>query len=302
MKPFPRDFEPDESEFLSLLDGPPFGACRSEHCPPAAMIQALLAGALPDQDAAALRHHLSVCPACDTVRAALDDLRPEAAEPGDIDGLWKRIEPQLPRARRFPLAWVWVPAAAAAAVAFAVLGPSLAAPEPFTLAYQPPAPAAPALPAWQARRFEKPPVRLPAGGLLLWRGSGAEALPESTREIAHALAPYRQGDLDETGRRLAAIDNRYPGSFEIPFYHGVCLLYLNRPGAVDLLARARDLGSESQSAEASWYLALAHLQDGSVSRARPLLNQLCGAVSPHSDSACGVLKDLTRVRSTAIGR
>ena len=117
MKPLPRDFEPDESEFLRSLGGKPFGPSRSKHCPPAAMLQALLAGALPDKDAEALRHHLSVCPACDTVRAALEDLRPEAAEPGDIDGLWNRIEPQLPRKKRFPWAWAWVPAAAAAALA-----------------------------------------------------------------------------------------------------------------------------------------------------------------------------------------
>lgn len=302
MKPLPRDFEPDESEFLQSLGSPPFGPCRSEHCPPAAMIQALLAGALPDQHADALRHHLSVCPACNTVRAALEDLRPAAAEPGEIDGLWNRIEPQLPRTKRFPWAWIWVPAAAAAVVALAALGPSLLAPEPLTFAYQPPPPAAPTLTAWQTWAHEKPPVRLPAEGLLLWRGSGAENLPESTREIAHALAPYRQGDLDQTLRRLAALEGRYPENFEIPFYRGVCLLYLNRPGAAGLLARARDLGSEPQSAEASWYLALAHLQDGAVSRARPLLYQICGAVSPHSGSACGVLRDLSAVRFSAARR
>jgi hypothetical protein len=302
MKPLPRDFEPDESEFLHSLGGQPFGPCRSEHCPPAAMIQALLAGALPDQDAAALSHHLSVCPACDTVRAALDEMQPEAAEPGDIDGLWNRIEPQLPRTKRLHWAWIWVPAAAAAAFALAVLGPSLLAPEPLTLAYQPPAPAAPSQPDWQAGAFEKPPVRLPVGGLLLWRGSGAEALPESTREIARALEPYRAGDLDEAVRRLAALEDRFPESFEIPFYRGVCLLYLNRAGAGELLVRARGLGTEAKSAEASWYLALAHLQDGSVSRARPLLRQVCGTVSPHADSACGILRELSGVRFTAAGR
>jgi hypothetical protein len=147
-----------------------------------------------------------------------------------------------------------------------------------------------------------PPVRLPAGGLLLWRGSDADPLPESTRELAHALEPYRTGDLNETERRLANLDARYPDIFEVPFYRGVCLLYLNRPGARDHLARARHLGSENQSAEASWYLALALLQDGSIAQARPLLNGLCTRLSARSDAACQVIGQLSEVRFSAPGR
>lgn len=302
MRPLPHDFDPEESGLLNELGAAPFGPHRSEHCPPVAMIQAMLAGALPEPDAAALRHHIDVCPSCATVHSALASLEPPSAETDEIDQLWTRIEPRLPRIRRFNWNWILIPATAAAAVAIAVFTPALIAPEPLTLTYNPPTPVSPSIPQYQARAFELPPVRLPAGGLLLWRGSGADPLPESTRELAHALEPYRTGDLIEAERRLAALDTSYPDSFEIPFYRGVCLLYLNRPEAREYLARARGLGSESQSAEASWYLALALLQDNSIAQARPLLNRLCARPSAHSDAACQVIGQLSEPRFSAPGR
>jgi hypothetical protein len=302
MKPLPHDFEPDESGLLNELGDEPFGPRRSNHCPPAAMIQALLAGALPEDDSAALQRHIESCPACAALHSAFAALEHPTAETDEVDHLWTRIEPHLKRERRPMWHWAWIPAAAAAAIAIAVLAPALFAPQPLTLAYHPPAPASPAVPQYQAQAFDMPPVRLPAGGLLLWRGSDADPLPESTRELAHALEPYRTGDLNETERRLANLDARYPDIFEVPFYRGVCLLYLNRPGARDHLARARHLGSENQSAEASWYLALALLQDGSIAQARPLLNGLCTRLSARSDAACQVIGQLSEVRFSAPGR
>lgn len=302
MKPLPPDFDPEESALLDSLGGAPFGPVRSAHCPPATMIQALLAGALPEQDSAPMLGHIHSCPACTAVYSALAGLEPHTAGTGEIDQLWTRIKPHLAPRRRFSWHWIWIPAAAAAAVAITVLSPALFKPEPSFIAFRPPAPASPTLPGWQTRDFDKPPVRLPAGGLLLWRGSGADPLPESTRQLAQALEPYRNGDLNEAERRLAGLASRYPDSFEIPFYRGVCLLYLNRPGARDLLARARDLGSETQSNEASWYIALSLLQDRSIGQARPMLETLCSSVSSRSDSACRILGQFSEVRFNSAGR
>lgn len=300
MKRRPHDFDPDEIRFLEELGPLGFESRSSGHCPPPEIIQALIAGALPGGELQTVQHHIQSCPACRMVHDAIAGYGQPAPGAGDLNQLWARIEHRIPAAPRFAWRWGWVAAAAAAAVVIA-LTPALLAPKPATLAFAPPAPSAPAFPAWELSDYGKPPVRLPVEGLLLWRGAGPSPVPPHTRDVAKALEPYRGGDFREAERRLADLEPRYPRSFEVAFYRGICLLYLDQPAASQL-SRARQLASPSQSAEAAWYLSLAYLRNGSIRDARPLLEDLCAASATHSLPACQTLKRLAQVQFPAARR
>jgi hypothetical protein len=297
-----HDLDPDEIGFLDELSG---SAPRTERpsvvCPSPARLQAFSAGALPEEQKQAMDLHLTGCAACRRLVQDLAQWPAPAPEPPDMDSLWRRLEEQLPKKHRRWALWrtwtyrTWLPVAAAAAASLLLAVNLLQM--PFS-SVAPPRPqmASVASPAYDLRAIaavDKPPLRLPLDGLLLWRGSGQPSPPASTREIAVALAPYEKGDFREAANRLAPLASRYPEIFEVAFYRGVSLLLSERPeDAAAPLAQARTLGDPAQREEASWYLALAHLRAGSVRQARPYLEQLCSGGALHSAPACLVLRQL----------
>ncbi|MGA2324932.1 MAG: tetratricopeptide repeat protein [Bryobacteraceae bacterium] len=297
-----HDLDPDEIGFLDELAG---SAPRTERppavCPSPARLQAFSAGALPEEQKQAMDLHLTGCAACRRLVQDLAQWPGPAPEPRDVDTLWRRLQQQLPKQHRRWAPWrtwtyrTWLPVAAAAAMSLLltvnllpVLSSTVAPPRPRMASI-----ASPAYDLWAIAAVEKPPLRLPLDGLLLWRGSGQPSPPASTREIAAALAPYEKGDFREAADRLAPLASRYPEIFEVAFYRGVCLLLTGRPeDAVAPLAQARTLGDPAQREEASWYLSLAHLRAGTVRQARPHLEQLCSGGALHSASACLALRQL----------
>jgi hypothetical protein len=297
-----HDLDPDEIEFLDELAGSSPGTERpSVVCPSPARLQAFSAGALPEEQKQALDLHMTGCAACRGLVQDLAQWPASAPEPRDVDTLWRRLQQQLPKNQRRWALWrtwtyrTWLPVAAAAAASL-LLAVNLLQILPSSVAPPRPRMASVASPAYDLRAIaavEKPPLRLPLEGLLLWRGSGQSSPPASTREIAAALAPYKKGDFREAANRLAPLASRYPEIFEVAFYRGVSLLLTGRPeDAVAPLAQARTLGDPAQREEASWYLSLAHLRAGTVGQARPHLEQLCSGGAPHSASACLVLRQL----------
>ena len=301
MKQMPHDFDPDEIRLLEELGPHGFEFRRSGHCPRPEMIQALVAGALPAGEMETVQVHIQSCPSCRMVHRAIADCDLPAPGEGDVDRLWTRVSDSIPAKRRFAWHWGWAVAAAASVVVAIALSQAFLSPKPATLAFAPRIPASPAFPAWDLSSYERPPVRLPVEGLLVWRGAGETPVPAHTRDVAKALEPYRGGDLREAERRLAALEARYPNSFEVAFYRGICLLYLDQPAAARHLSRARGLANPSQSAEAAWYLSLAYLRRGSIRDAHPLLAGLCAGSVAHSPSACQALNQLARIEPSESG-
>jgi hypothetical protein len=295
VKRLPHDFDPDEIRLIEELGPHGFESRCSGHCPRPEMIQALVAGALPAGETKTVQLHIESCPSCRMVHRAIADCDLPAPGVGDVDLLWTRVSEGIPAKRRFVWHWGWAVAAAASVVAAIAMSQALLTPKPATMAFAPQIPASPALPAWDLSGYDRPPVRLPVEGLLVWRGAGETRIPDHTRDVAKALEPYRGGDLREAERRLAALEARYPRSFEVAFYRGVCLLYLDRPAAASHLSRARELANPSQSADAAWYLSLAYLRRGSIRDAHPLLAGLCAGAAAHSQSACQALNQLARI-------
>ncbi len=231
MKQLPHDFDPDEIRFLDELGPHGFEFRRSGNCPRPEMIQALVAGALTGGEAQTVQLHIESCPSCRMLHRAIADCDLPAPVADDVDRLWTRVSDGIPAKPRFVWRWGWAVAAAASVVAAIALSQSFLTPKPATLAFVPRTPACPDFPACDLSSYEWQPIRLPAEGLLVWRGAGEARIPAHTRDVAQALEPYRGGDHREAEQRLAALEVRYPRSFEVAFYRGVCLLYLGEPAA-----------------------------------------------------------------------
>ncbi len=290
----PPDFEPDEIRMIEELGLTGFAGRERPDCPLPDVLQSLAAGALPPSEMAALCNHLKLCHGCRMVHDAFAEFSPPSPERQEIDRLWSRIAMRIPQQGILGLrggwGWAWPAALAALAITGVLLIPSLVAPEPVRLSLSAPSPAAPFLQTWNEDWLRTPPVRLPAKGLLVWRGSPADPIPPHTRDVAKALEPYREGDFAAAAARLEALERAYPASYEVSFYRGVCLLRLGEPGASAQLERSRRIASSNQRADADWYLALAYLQQGSVRAAWPLLTSTCSGFDTHSAQACTILR------------
>lgn len=109
------------------------------------MLQDLLDGRLPDDEAQALRRHLGACGPCATEKSELarvGELLRLWSEAGirerepRLAGMWSRVRAGIDLRRRSRFAalrrrWLWIPAAAALAVLVALLYPSGGAKAPF---------------------------------------------------------------------------------------------------------------------------------------------------------------------------
>jgi hypothetical protein len=233
-----------------------------------------VAGELSEADREAFEVHVLECDACRAAVEAHLDL---------ADGL-RRAAPRHVAARP-PRTWLPVAAAlAATALAGTIVLRDRWTPAPTTI---PPSPtvAVPPMPV-----VDKPDVVLPAGEVLVTRGGAGRAFLE---DFGPAIAPYREGDYALAADRLATLADRYPASFEVPFYRGVSLLLLGRASeAVEALTRAEALARGPQATEARWYLSLALARAGRTAEAARRLDALCDGTGPRRDAACAAGRGL----------
>jgi hypothetical protein len=155
-----------------------------------------------------------------------------------------------------------------------------------------PQPTSPSGPGSNAFLLEKPPVRLPASAVMVWRGD-AEQGSSQAKELEQALVPYRADDYAGAEVRLAKLSQKYRGSYEARFYLGVCQLFLNKnEEAVASLKAAASLAKKPAASETEWYLAIAYHRRGQDDNARVLVDRLCRTRGKDSARACAALSEL----------
>jgi tetratricopeptide (TPR) repeat protein len=262
---------------------------RHRNDPPLDLLRAAHADALPDSLLEPARAHLE---SSAWSRALVDgaDLAEVELDAAAIDRLLARTQRTAMqetggRRRR------WVPlfavAAAAALVVAFIVWRNAVGPAPLTTvadnARRSVAPS-PSSPREFRLELTKPAVKLTAAALVL-RGDRNSA--RFVDDVADGLNAYRAGDYEKAARDLDALQSRYPGSVEIPFYAGISRLMSNDPpGAVRALEAARALNDDTFADDVAWYLAVAYERAGEVERARPLLDALCRGSGTYTARAC----------------
>jgi tetratricopeptide (TPR) repeat protein len=315
--------EPDELELSSNLTQVAAELReRFRACPEPAVLQAFRAGVLPAESSVEVMRHVENCSLCKLTVQDMEEVDRAPLAEADRIRIWNRIQSGItPGAVHYqvgsPTAGFWqsmlrpwpIATTAVLLIGIAILiGLNLKRVSPVrqeeAVSQLPPDSgsgqvARPATPEQSptagsvAFRLDKPPVRLPAAAVMVWRGESAG--PDSqTKELAEALAPYRIDKFAEAERRLQEVAKRYPRLAEAPFYLGVCELFLNRneDAAVSLKA-ARGLARKQLAAETDWYLAMAYHRIGQDGEARPLLEKLCRSVGKDSARACSALGELS---------
>jgi hypothetical protein len=273
---------------------------RCVGCPPARVLSAAAADALPADVQAAVVVHIESCPTCLALRADLEHLDPVELGAGDVEGILAHVRRDAePAPRRLWSRWTtWVPVslAATAAILAVVFATPNRAPVPASVAppAAPPmaaaAPAAPSpAPAMPVPDLQKPPVKLTMLALT-WR-NGSEAGGGFAEAIAPALNAFRADRYDESARLLDGLAARYPSSVEVPFYQGVSQLFLGRDqDAVAALRRAQRLADGTFEADTEWYLGIALARSGHDVEARARFTALCRGKSVYVAQACDAVK------------
>lgn len=273
------DAEPGESEFARTQRWN-----AGEGCPPPDVLAASRFDVLPEELSAATKRHLETCLRCRRLVAEMDD--PELNRLG-ADGE-RRIRARIPAGHRVEtrLCW-WVPALAAAAVLLAVL----LAPRPS----RPPQPtppavtkAEPAKPREYLLALSKPPVRLAAAEVLVFRGE--DAAPPLVR----ALQAYRADNYAEAVRLLEPAAKARDATPEAGFYLGVSLLHLNRPAEAARVLEAARGGDLDLARDRTWFLAVAHERNGDRAKALALLRELCAGEGLHRAESCAAAESMER--------
>ena len=156
-----------------------------------------------------------------------------------------------------------------------------------------PAPHSPSIPASNAFRLEKAPIRLPASAaVMVWRGE-ASVETGQVKELEQALAPYRADNYAGAETRLDRLAKKYPRLPEACFYLGVCQLFLNQnQEAATNLKTALALAHGPLAGDAAWYLAFAYHKNGQDNEARPLLEKICKTGGKDAAQACSALTEL----------
>ncbi len=266
---------------------------RCAACPPARVLSAAAANALPAEEQAAVAAHVESCGPCAALQADFDLLEPVTLDPSDAESLLSRIRREARPARqaRWSRWTVWLPvsmatATALLAIVFArpvkVAAPAASAPNAQAAG---PAEAAPTPPAAvPVPELEKPAVRLTMLALTWRNGAEPGGFAEAVAPALDAFRADRYADADE---KLAALADRYPSSVEVPFYQGVSRLFLGRnQEAVEPLRRARRLADETFAADASWYLGIALARSGHSAEAHLRFAALCRGKSAYAARAC----------------
>jgi hypothetical protein len=263
-------------------------------CPHPARLQAYTAGALPDDQADAMRVHVAACDDCRRLARTFAGCEPDAAEPAAVEALWSRISPRVEavrpaksRSRRLLLAWAAAPVAAAAAFLVLFVSPPKT---PLVMLVPPAPPAAPSVDLAMLARFEPPPVELPLEDLLVTRGAGVPGIPPG---LTAAFQVYQKGDFAGAAQRFAALERQGIARYEVFLYQGVSLLAAGRPAeAVPALRRASGAAAGERRPQAQWYLAVALLRQNEVTAAREQLQSVCESGHAQAAEACGVLRGI----------
>lgn len=273
---------------------------RCTGCPPARVLSAAAAEALPPEQQAEVSAHLSTCASCAELLADLEQLEPATVDAAVAARILRDVARDASVRRPAWKRWVyWVPASLAVVLALVVFLQVQRRPAPGAAATVVAVPAAArtvpqAVPAQTAQppaaanpgpALEKPAVKLTMLALTWRNGEGAER--DFATAIAPALSAFRADRYAEAERLLAGLAGQYPSSVEIPFYQGVCQLFLNRSAdAVAALRRAQRLADATFAADASWYLGIALARSGHPTEAKARFAALCRGDSEYAPRAC----------------
>ena len=265
-------------------------------CAPPELVQAARMGVLPAELQARVTAHVDNCRVCQALGEALDD--PTVAEPTPAEQarILQRIQGELGTSTRLSGATrIWQLVAAAAAVALLIAGtvwvwqsgriPSSPAVPTVAATVRPPAPS--------VFQLQKPALRPPAAGDLVWRGSGDSGKPDPFVKVRDA---YRKDDFTEAERLLRELVRRQPQSATAQFYLGVTELFLRHDDeAVRVLQTAERLASADAAlhVEASWYLAVAYYRTGRIEEAKGRLETLCRSQSRRVMQSCAGIRELS---------
>lgn len=247
------------------------------------VLMALAGDALPEDVRRAAEAHVAACAACRALAADLHAIEPEV--PGSLD--------QRVLAQRSAQHW-WRTVLPLAAVLVVAVGAGVwwrAQREPpgqsASVNITDPAPVAPRVAGtWNV---EKPALLLPMATALVVRGDEDKA----NRDLAAALAPYRQNDFAAAGTALQRVVADYPTMGEAWFYLGASRLLGGDPaGARVALAEARTRGVADRDDELAWLLATAEARSGHHAEARARLESLCQGGGDFRRPACAALPEL----------
>jgi hypothetical protein len=266
-------------------------------CPSPAHVQAYAVHALPGDQVEQLDRHFADCPSCRLMAEDFARLDPPKLDDKLVEKLWQRLRPALStehpkpvmRKRWTTLAWALAPVAAAVLLVFALRSP-ISRPHGIVTTPRIEAPAALQYDLKQIAPVQPAPVAIPLDDLLTWRSGEADS---GRRGLISAFAAYQKGAYVEAARKFAGVAASDPGNYQAAFYGGVALLVADRPReAVAALERAESLGGPAERDETQWYLGLALVHAGELTRGRELLDGLCAAKGAHAPDACQILRRL----------
>lgn len=253
----------DEREALEPLEDE-LATLRERHAndPPLELLRAADADALPPDLQARMSEHLAGSDWSRALVAGARDVE-HTLDPASADRLFARIRrsadsavDRSPRWRR----WAPVAAVAATLAIVTVLWTSWRSTAPPAIGPQPPpqATVARAEPPI-SELIRKPDVRLSVAALT-WRGQAASTLVD---DLAPALEAFRQSDYARAAKTLEALEPRYPDVFDLPYYRGLSLLFLNdADGALPELQKAARLADSTFASDVAGYLAVAQQRAG----------------------------------------
>jgi hypothetical protein len=264
-------------------------------CPRPELVQAARIGVLPGELQARVTAHVDNCRLCQVLGEALDDPTVADPTPAEQARILQRIQGELGKStRRSGAIRMWQLVAAAAAVAVLIAGT-------VWVWQSRSVPSSPAVPKVAARtrqpapsvfQLQKPALRPPAAGDLVWRGSGDSGKRDPFVKVLEA---YRKDDFTEAERLLRELVRRQPNSATAQFYLGVTELFLRHDDeAVRVLQTAERLASADAAlhVEASWYLAVAYYRTGRIEEAKGKLETLCRSQSRRVMQSCAGIREL----------
>jgi hypothetical protein len=285
MRPPKNDFDPQEQEFLALVELP--------QCPDVGLLYSAREGVLPDEQARLVTEHLAQCEVCRTLFADMESIEFGTPTPVESMNIRERIsrsapgafEPTKPEKTWIRKRW-WVPAlamAACAVLAVVLLRQKSDAPPAPQIALSKPLPEV---------QLDKLPIHVDSSTLLATRGAGNASQP-SPKELVKALSKYQKDDYAAAAQQLKTLAAKYSQDGTVRLYLGVSELFLdqNEDAATELMT-AKTLNDDGRLADTKWYLAIAELRLKQPNQALPILHELCEGKSTYSQRACAVESSL----------
>lgn len=304
--------EPEELEFLEKL-GTSVAEQQALHadCPAPEMLIAAQSGVLPEGTNRSIKQHMQKCALCRVLVQDLLDEEIAVAKPEEearIRAHVFSVAAASPKAKNATIGAFWLftrraaPIVSLAAVVLAVLWLGIRPKTPRSAA-NPVAVEAPPPPAPSVFQLEKLPVKLEAGGVLVWRGAPRNKREKYATELGEALGFYNNEDFREAARRLSVLAAKYPRRPEAHLYLGICRLYLQKNAeAVQSLKRAGETARGPLADDAAWYLALAYERGGQKPMVVAELRKLCGGKSNYADRACAGIGELQSAQGASSQR